>query len=81
MRITALRPRVERDEIVTVQMTIIGRSVEDIARFMTNLEETAGVQRRIPTRGHRTEDGLVQAVRGGEICDCPLSASSTRSAG
>ena len=38
VRITAMRPRVEKDGSVTVVMAVIGRRVEDIDQFMANLE-------------------------------------------
>ena len=71
VRITALRPRVERDESVTVQITIAGRSVEDIALFMTNLEETGVFSGVFPREDATTEDGLVYAVVEGRYETAP----------
>ena len=71
VRIMALRPRVERDESVTVQMTVAGRSVEDIALFMTNLEESGVFSGVFPREDTTTEDGLVQAVVEGRYETAP----------
>ena len=35
-----MRPKVEKDGRVTLVMTVVGRRVEDIDRFMANLEGT-----------------------------------------
>jgi Tfp pilus assembly protein PilN len=62
VRITSVRPRVEKDETVVLVMTITGRRVDDIDRFMGNLEATdafADVFLRDEDPG---EDGLLTAV-------------------
>jgi Tfp pilus assembly protein PilN len=71
VRIGALRPQIERDERVTVQMTVIGRSVEDVAAFMKNLEETAAFSDVFASQDNITEDGLVEAVVEGAYVPAP----------
>jgi Tfp pilus assembly protein PilN len=62
VRITSMRPTVEKDGSVKVQMTLAGRRVEDIDRFMENLEGT-GVFADVFSREDVTaEDGLLQAT-------------------
>ena len=53
MRITSLRPRVDRDGAITVQMTIVARSVDDIEEFMANLEKTTAFSDVFPLQDER----------------------------
>jgi hypothetical protein len=62
VRITSLRPRVERDGTVIVTMTVAARSVDDIAEFMGNLEQTTAFSDVFPLQDERGESGLVQAT-------------------
>jgi len=66
VRITSLRPRVDRDGTVTVQMTVAGRSVDDIEQFMANLEETTAFSDVFPLQDERGEGGVVQATLEGK---------------
>lgn len=61
VRITTMRPKVQKDGSVTVMTTVVGRRVEDIDRFMGNLEAT-GVFADVFSREEvSTDDGLRQA--------------------
>ena len=62
VRITSLRPQVDREGIVTVQMTVTSRSLEDIASFIAALEETAAFSDVFPRENTTSEDGLIQAT-------------------
>jgi Tfp pilus assembly protein PilN len=66
VRITSLRPRVDRDGTITVQITVAGRSVDDIAQFMANLEETTTFRDVLPLQDERGEGGAVQATLEGK---------------
>jgi hypothetical protein len=59
VRITSLRPRVERDGTVTVTMTVAARSVDDIEEFMANLEKTSAFSDVFPLQDERSETGFV----------------------
>jgi hypothetical protein len=71
VRITSLRPRVERDGTVTVSMTLSARSVDDIEEFMTNLEKTTAFSDVFPLQDERGEGGLVQATIEGKYAAAP----------
>ncbi|HKY21512.1 MAG TPA: PilN domain-containing protein [Vicinamibacterales bacterium] len=71
VRITALRPRVEKDSRVTVSMTVTGRSVEDIELFMKNLEGTTTFSNVYPREDSSAEDGLVSATLEGTYAAAP----------
>ncbi len=66
VRITSLRPRVDRDGTVTVQMTVAGRSVDDIEQFMANLEQTTAFTDVFPLQDERGEGGVIQATLEGK---------------
>ena len=61
VRITSMRPQVERDGAVTIAMTVVGRRVEDIDRFMGNLEGTGKFADVFSREEISTDDGLRQA--------------------
>jgi Tfp pilus assembly protein PilN len=62
VRITAMRPRVESDGSITIQMSITGRRFEDINRFLENLEGTGAFTDMLPRDEITNEDGLHQAT-------------------
>jgi hypothetical protein len=57
VRLTAVSPEIEKGTIV-VTMLLLGRQAEDVAAFMTALEETGAFYDASPTVAGRTEDGL-----------------------
>ena len=71
VRITMLRPQVEDDGSVTVQMTVTGRSIEDIEEFMARLEKTTTFSGVYPRDDIPTTDGLVQATLEGTYAAAP----------
>jgi len=71
VRITALRPRVERDGSIIVQMTVAGRSVEDIDQFISNLEATAAFSDVLAPEDTTSDEGLVQATVQGKYAITP----------
>ncbi len=81
VRITALRPIVARDGTIRVTMTVDAQGVDDIEQFMANLEETTDFSDVFPLDDEPAEDGRRACEPSGEICTCPLDASSTTSAG
>lgn len=58
VRINAMRPRVEKDGTVTVVMGVVGRRVEDIDRFMANLEANGAFADVYAREENGTEEGL-----------------------
>ncbi len=71
VRITSLRPRVERDGTITLQMTVASRSVDDIEQFMANLEETTAFSEVFPLQDEPAEGGVVQATLEGKYAPAP----------
>jgi Tfp pilus assembly protein PilN len=58
VRITAMRPRVEKDGSVSVTLGVVGRRVEDINQFMGNLEGNGSFADVFDQEESATEDGL-----------------------
>jgi hypothetical protein len=60
VRITSMRPTIDRDGNVVISMSVVGRRVEDIDRFMENLEGTGAFSGLFPRDESSTDDGLRQ---------------------
>ena len=61
VRITTMRPQIAKDDAVKVFMTVVGRRVEDIDRFMENLEATGAFADVFSRDEISADDGLRQA--------------------
>jgi Tfp pilus assembly protein PilN len=55
--LSAVQPSFDNNRS-TVQMTVLGRSTEDVDEFIEKLEATGAFQRVLPLQGEQTEDGL-----------------------
>jgi hypothetical protein len=66
VRITLIRPRIDRDGVVTVELGIVGRRVEDIEQFMSNLEGTGTFSDVLMREENVAEDGTLVAVLEGQ---------------
>lgn len=62
VRITSMRPRIERDGTITIQLTVVGRRVADLERFMQSLEATGTFADVFSREDMTTDDGLTQAT-------------------
>lgn len=74
VRLNAVSPAIEKGDIV-VTMLLIGRQAEDVATFMTALEETGAFYDVMPTGADRTEDGMERVtIRAGYLPPAPAPA-------
>ena len=71
VRITSVRPRVERDNRITVQMTVHGQSIDDVEEFMANLDGTPAFSDVIPLEDSPVETGGVQVSLEGKYVPAP----------
>jgi Tfp pilus assembly protein PilN len=61
VRITAIRPKIDRERGIVLAINVIARGVEDVNQFMENLEET-GAFRNINTSTDRVnEEGQLES--------------------
>ena len=67
VRLNAVSPEIEKGDIV-VTMLLIGRQADDVAAFMTALEDTGAFYDAMPTAADRTEDGMERVtIRAGYL--------------
>ena len=76
VRIVSVRPRVDADRTVTIQLTVIGRRVEDIDAFMDNLEATGAFADVLSREETLTDDRLLLAVLEGRYAPVPTTGVS-----
>jgi Tfp pilus assembly protein PilN len=61
VRITAVRPRLDRRAGIVLEFTVAGRSVEDVGTFMQNLTKSGAFSGVRPVEEHENEQGLWEA--------------------
>src|SRR4051812_2480496 len=61
VRITSMRPVIDKDGNITIQLNVVGRRVEDIDQFMERLEATGDFADAFSRDESATEEGLRQA--------------------
>src|SRR5918994_375640 len=71
VRITALRPDVDRDGNITINMGVISESVEEIEEFMANLEASAAFSEVYPLDDAPAETGGIRASLKGKYAPTP----------
>jgi|SRR5579864_3288999 len=61
VRIVAVRPKVDRERNIVLQINVIARDVEDVNLFLENLEKTGSFARVISHEEHPNEQGQFDA--------------------
>ena len=59
VRIASVRPRVERDRGIVLNISVMASSVEDVKSFIANLEATGAFINVRPAEEHTDESGLL----------------------
>ena len=62
VRITSVRPKLEPKRGIVLTMSVVARNVEDVDRFMQNLEGIGAFLELNPTEDRTDEDGLITAI-------------------
>jgi Tfp pilus assembly protein PilN len=62
VRITSVRPKLEPKRGIVLTMSVVARNVEDVDRFMQNLEGLGAFRELNPTEDRTDEDGLITAI-------------------
>jgi Tfp pilus assembly protein PilN len=79
VRITAIRPKIDRVRGIVLAINVVARDVDDISRFMENLEET-GAFKNVNTSSDRVNDeGQLEAQL--EAIYLPTNAKPAPAAG
>ena len=61
VRMTSVQPQIEEGE-VSLSIVVVGRRVEDIDRFIENLEDTGAFQEVLARQEEATEDRMYRAT-------------------
>jgi len=62
VRITSVRPKVDRDHKVTLTISVVGRTVKDVDEFMSRLDETGSFKNLYSTEERPNEDGQIEST-------------------
>jgi len=61
VRITAVRPHVDKQNGIVLGITVVARGVEDVSAFMERLQETGAFANLRPVEEHYNEVGLLES--------------------
>lgn len=62
VRITAVRPTVDRDRRIVLTVAVLARSVDDVNEFMENLDKTGAFYELRSGQEQTTEEGQIESV-------------------
>ncbi len=62
VRITSVRPHIENDRRITLTITVIARSVEDVDTFLNSLDDTGAFLHPLSREEHINEQGQLEAT-------------------
>jgi hypothetical protein len=66
VRISAVRPRIERDGTMVVEMSVVARTVEGVNTFVENLEKSTAFRSVLSREEFVNPDGFIQASLEGQ---------------
>jgi Tfp pilus assembly protein PilN len=79
VRISSVRPRVERDGTMRVEVVVLARTVEAVDAFIENLEKRGAFSGVLSREEFLNEDGLIQAsLEGRYRAAAPAAAKEGR---
>ncbi|HOG29200.1 MAG TPA: hypothetical protein PLT35_07960 [Vicinamibacterales bacterium] len=81
VRISSIRPRVERDGTMTVGVTVLARSVEAVGTFIENLEKQGAFADVLSREEFVNQAGLIQASLEGRYVPRTASAAAGEAEG
>lgn len=61
VRLVAIRPKVDDKSGIVLQMSVEARAVDDVDKFMQNLESTAAFANPLSREEHMNEQGLLES--------------------
>jgi Tfp pilus assembly protein PilN len=62
VRITSVRPAVDRDRKITLTVVIVAKTVNDVDQFMSRLDETGAFKNLYSTEERPNEDNQIESV-------------------
>ena len=76
VRITAVRPRVDRKNGNILTINVVGRTVDDVDKFMENIEATGAFSRTLSKEERINDDGLLEATVETTYVPTPVKAEA-----
>jgi len=61
VRITSVRPHVDKDHRIVLRIHVIARGAEDVNQFLENLEKSGAFERLLSNEDHPTDKGEFEA--------------------
>jgi Tfp pilus assembly protein PilN len=62
VRITAVRPSLDRDKGIILRVNVVARGVEDVSEFMESLDATGAFRNVVAPEEHMNDDGLLEST-------------------
>lgn len=62
VRITAVKPKVERDRGIVLTINVVARGVDDVNTFIENLEVSGAFANVRPVEEHPDEQGMLESI-------------------
>jgi Tfp pilus assembly protein PilN len=62
VRITSVRPKVDRDRGIVLNISVVARGVDDVDLFIGNLEKTGAFSDIRPSEEHPDDQGLLEST-------------------
>jgi hypothetical protein len=76
VRITAVRPKVDRKNGNILTINVVGRTVDDVDKFMENIEATGAFSRTLSKEERINEEGLLEATVETTYVPTPVKADA-----
>jgi type IV pilus assembly protein PilN len=62
VRITAVRPSVDREKGITLRVNVVARGVDDVSEFMESIDTTGAFRNVVVAEEHVNEEGLLEST-------------------
>jgi Tfp pilus assembly protein PilN len=62
VRITAVRPKIDRDRRITLTVVVLARTVDDVNQFMEQLDATSAFRDLRSSEEHTTDDNQIESI-------------------
>jgi type IV pilus assembly protein PilN len=77
VRITAVRPKVDRTNGNVLTINVVGRTIEDVDKFMENIEATGAFSRTLSKEDRINDEGLLEAIVETTYVPTPVKTDAT----
>jgi len=78
VRITAVRPQLDKERRIVLNILVVARSVDDVNKFMENLDGTSAFANLTPVQEHTNDQGQIESTL--EAVYVPKAAAAAKPA-